>query len=333
MAIETKQLHSLSKIYKEAVYGKSPEQIEASRRKKDDLAGAPLTVTNADKKANTPAWKNYKAGKKGYKAADHLKDDKDWGYDKKGNSLNPVDKMKKERKKDELFGSPKVKKESFSNWREDLKEVPNYEQIPIDAKKRNEKITEKNVKNTIKINPEMKEGVAIEEGGKFKTPEEIRAGTGKWLEKRGRQIAQNIKDKKPVKAGKDYGETREQVEVVDEKISASGYARAKKWREEQAREKDKKEQEYFAQKAKTHKWDGEKWNKRESVELSVKEEILLDKAVVALSEMNIDEDIADIIARLEKKRISKGGNPDDSPLPAMKKYHADKKKKAAKTEK
>ena len=46
---------------------------------------------------------------------------------------------------------------------------------------------------------------------------------------------------------------------------------------------------------------------------------------------NIQEaDIADIIARLEKKRISKGGNPDDSPLPAMKKYHADKKKKAKK---
>jgi len=43
-----------------------------------------------------------------------------------------------------------------------------------------------------------------------------------------------------------------------------------------------------------------------------------------------EADIADIIARLEKKRISKGGNPDDSPLPAMKKYHADKKKKAKK---
>ena len=43
-----------------------------------------------------------------------------------------------------------------------------------------------------------------------------------------------------------------------------------------------------------------------------------------------EADIADILARLEKKRISKGGNPDDSPLPAMKKYHADKKKKAAK---
>ena len=39
------------------------------------------------------------------------------------------------------------------------------------------------------------------------------------------------------------------------------------------------------------------------------------------------EDIADIIARLEKKRISKGGDPKESPLPSMRKYHADKKKK------
>ena len=290
MAIETKQLHALSKIYQEAVYGKSPEQIEASRRKKDDLAGAPLTVTNADKKANTPAWKNYKAGKKGYKAADHLKnesaehrrnpegtikqrfkskqtdpskkgftgigddigeimrqnaamkkaaanktkkeefvdekvatgprlgeprekgathmnageqekiskrtkawmdkkgqkgapggdamkardaehkarrgvkkEDAEYGYDKKGNSLNPVDIEKKKRKEDKLFGAPKVKKESFSDWRTDLKEIPNYEEIPISAKKRNEKISEKNVKNTVKINPEMKEEIEIDE--------------------------------------------------------------------------------------------------------------------------------------------------------------------------
>ena len=42
---------------------------------------------------------------------------------------------------------------------------------------------------------------------------------------------------------------------------------------------------------------------------------------------NLQEtDIADIIARLERKRISKGGDPDESPLPAMKKYHAKKRK-------
>ena len=40
-----------------------------------------------------------------------------------------------------------------------------------------------------------------------------------------------------------------------------------------------------------------------------------------------EADIADIIARLEKKRISKGGDPKESPLPAIRKYHADKKKK------
>ena len=152
MAIETKQLHALSKVYLEAVYGGDKKEAPKDTR---------LVVTAADKKANTKAYQNYKAGNKAYKAADHLKDDKQWGYDKKGNSLNPVDKMKKERKKDELAGAPNVKKEGFSNWRQDLKEIPDYEEIPVSAKKRNEKITEKSVKNTVKINPEMKEEAQI----------------------------------------------------------------------------------------------------------------------------------------------------------------------------
>ena len=152
MAIETKQLHALSKVYLEAVYGGAKKEAPKDTR---------LVVTAADKKANTKAYQNYKAGNKAYKAADHLKDDKQWGYDKKGNSLNPVDKMKKERKKDELAGAPNVKKEGFSNWRQDLKEIPDYEEIPVSAKKRNEKITEKSVKNTVKINPEMKEEAQI----------------------------------------------------------------------------------------------------------------------------------------------------------------------------
>ena len=78
------------------------------------------TVTRADKEGNTPAYQGLKAGKKNvktgkplYKAADHLKDDKDYGYDKDGNSLNPADIEAKKRKEDKLFGSPnkKVKKE------------------------------------------------------------------------------------------------------------------------------------------------------------------------------------------------------------------------------
>ena len=119
MSIETKQLHALSDIYLEAVYGGAKKEAPKDTR---------LTVTAADKKANTKAYQNYKAGNKAYKAADHLKN------------------------------------ESVSNWREDLKEVPNYDQIPASSKKRNEKISEKNVKNTVKINPEMKEETQVDEG-------------------------------------------------------------------------------------------------------------------------------------------------------------------------
>ena len=59
----------------------------ASKRKQE--AKEEYTVTNADKKGNTPAWKGYKAGKKNaktgkplYKAADHVKEGH-WEYHEK----------------------------------------------------------------------------------------------------------------------------------------------------------------------------------------------------------------------------------------------------------
>ena len=60
------QLNDISKTYLEAVYGGNKKEAP-----KDDR----LVVTNADKKANTKAYQNYKSGNKAYKAADHLKDD------------------------------------------------------------------------------------------------------------------------------------------------------------------------------------------------------------------------------------------------------------------
>ena len=230
MSIETKQLHALSKIYQEAVYGGAKKEAPKDTR---------LVVTAADKKANTPAYKNYKAGHKGYKAADHLKDDKQWGYDKDGNSLNPKDQKKN------------LKKEGFSNWRKDLKEIPDYDQIPVDAKKRNEKISEKNVKNTVKINPEMKEETQVDEGvyEKQKTKEVMGA-----LKKR--DLKTSVKKKIAADIVKKKGDTSK---------SDDRYA-----------------------------YEGKTW-----------EDIA--------DELN-ESDIADIIARLEKKRISKGGNPDESPL-------------------
>jgi len=46
----------------EAVYGGTPPEKKDTR----------MTVTNADKKGNTPAYQAYKAGNKKYKAADHM---------------------------------------------------------------------------------------------------------------------------------------------------------------------------------------------------------------------------------------------------------------------
>jgi len=151
MSIETKQLHALSKIYKEAVYGGAKKEAPKDTR---------LTVTNADKKANTKAYQNYKAGNKAYKAADHMGEEKKAAKDYDGDG-------KVESGKDEYFGSKdkaikkamgKKIKEGMSNWRHDLKEIPDYDQIPETSKDRNKKIEEKKVKNSVKINPNMEEG-------------------------------------------------------------------------------------------------------------------------------------------------------------------------------
>jgi hypothetical protein len=66
--------HVASKGLKEAVYGGEKKEPKDTR----------MTVTTADKKANTKAWQNYQAGHKGYKAADHL----NAGYEPEGSSLD-----------------------------------------------------------------------------------------------------------------------------------------------------------------------------------------------------------------------------------------------------
>jgi len=59
------KMESVQTAY-EAVYGGEKKEEEPKK----------MTVTNADKKANTKAYQNYKAGDKRYKAADHMKGDK-----------------------------------------------------------------------------------------------------------------------------------------------------------------------------------------------------------------------------------------------------------------
>ena len=76
-------------IMDEAVYGGDKKPAPTDKR---------LTVTNADKAGNTPAYQRYKAGDKRYKAADHMNEgdgDPCWdthkqvGMKKKGNRMVP----------------------------------------------------------------------------------------------------------------------------------------------------------------------------------------------------------------------------------------------------
>ena len=226
------QMKTQASLNNEAVYGKTPAQVEASRRKKDNLAGSPLTVTNADKKANTKAYQNYKAGVKGYKAADHMKEEekkakKDYDGDGKIESgkdeyFGSRDKAIKKamgkkspeaieasrRKKDNLAGAPIkeqkmkqarknvgadtcwdgyeakgtkkkggklvpncVKKESFSNWRNDLREIVSADPI-TDIESEKEVTEKKGIKNKVIINPKMSEAVA-EIGGQVISETEV----------------------------------------------------------------------------------------------------------------------------------------------------------------
>ena len=186
-----RQVNDLSKLYVEAVYG-------GVKKKSTDMV-----VTNADKKANTPAYQNLKKGVKGYKAADHM--DEGHSADTKGKkncgcgqdpcvTYGKQDKksMKEEKKakkdydgdgkiesgKDEYFGSKdkaikkamgkKVATEELSNWRDELVEDNLIEIVDSEEEDENygakKKIdVKKGIKNKVNINPNLPE--AVEEMG------------------------------------------------------------------------------------------------------------------------------------------------------------------------
>ena len=181
---EKKAMKDLNSLYAEAVYGKpkSAGQELASREKKNDAAGAPkkMIVTRADKKANTPAYQNYKKGVKGYAAADHLKNEEyaeliasiqgvaieekkaDKDYDGDGKCETPEAEYKGS--KDKAI-KKEMKKESFSSWRDDLTEV-----LTATEKEVEKEVKETKVKNKVIIDPEVKLEQAL--GGKVESIEE-----------------------------------------------------------------------------------------------------------------------------------------------------------------
>ena len=140
--------------------------------------------------------------------------------------------------------------------------------------------------------------------------------------------------KKNVKTGKPLYKAADHLKKEDYETKKKGEVLGAM--KKQGRKLSDKEKNKIADKVVKDKGDTSKSDDRYAYESITPEvEKLIESGKFSDAEIakiaDIQEaDIADILARLEKKRISKGGNPDDSPLPAMKKYHADKKKKAAK---
>ena len=124
----------------EAVYGGTPKEEPKDTR---------MTVTNADKKANTPAYRAFKAGDKRYKAADHMKEGVRDMDPEKGTAERKA-RLEKKRgmKMDDHPQYKKSMKEAYSSWRNDLSEVMTDD---ISDKP----IKEKKVSNTVKINPKL----------------------------------------------------------------------------------------------------------------------------------------------------------------------------------
>ena len=382
--MDSKDLRNIASVY-EAVYGGKKEEKKDTR----------LVVTAADKKANTKAYQNYKAGNKAYKAADHLKEDEKYGYDKDGNSLNPVDIEKRKKEDDDLAGAPNKKgKKKAKRWWDDDGDGIGYEKGEVKEGYAKPNTT---VPRGSKVGPKK---VAAPKGSKIhvatKEIEDLRkaaeTGKGKYVakadkleEKKSSMTTYKYDDKFYKEIKKDDKEakitpkkqllnkedvndimgviyekqkdTPDQVAaVIDMYRSKKGTGEAVKDTEKGDKKAAKKERDYAAwERSKMKKddpdWKHKKGSTTESVDADYIEIVREIKSAETQADIKrwgaleesgnfsdqelaiiIEADIADILARLEKKRISKGGDPEESPLPAMRKYHADKKKKKVKEE-
>jgi len=201
---EKKAVKDLNSLYAEAVYGKPKDTASSSSAPKK------MIVTRADKKANTKAYQNYKAGAKGYEAADHLKNeeyaelyatmnekkaDKDYDGDGKvesgtaeykGSKDKAIKKaMAKEEKEKGIDGKACWKgykhvgtKKKGGKTVDDCVKAEGFsswrndisEVLTATEKEVDKKVKESNVKNKVVIDPEVKLEQAL--GGKVDSIEE-----------------------------------------------------------------------------------------------------------------------------------------------------------------
>ena len=88
--------------------GKAAAGGDREKAKAKAAQASRLYKASAEKRKKEPVATPDRSYPKGKGAS--YQEDKDWGYDKDGNSLNPVDIEKREREDDDLAGAPNKKK-------------------------------------------------------------------------------------------------------------------------------------------------------------------------------------------------------------------------------
>jgi hypothetical protein len=277
-----KQLRDLSKIYMEAVYG---------GKKKEEKKDTRLTVTNADKKANTPAWQKYKAGSTAYKAADHVKEGKD---------ESPEAEEEKDKEDDDLAGSPNKKgKKKAKRWWDDDGDGKGYEKGEVDGK-----FPKKKVKEEVEVDESV--GSAIDKtlgaAGEIadtaiKLPAKA-VGYVKGLKKGLKKAAKKGEDKAKGDASPTNEETilekdtpKQVAAVIDMYRSKKGTGEAVKDTEEGKKAAAKKERDYAAWERSKMKRDDPDWKHKKG---STTESVEADNYIETIKKVKEEELEADI---------------------------------------
>ena len=303
-----------------------------------------LVVTAADKKANTKAYQNYKAGNKAYKAADHLKDDYEFARHKasiisRGGRLeDAVESWNQKLAYREAMKNVSEKKEvDVKDTYKTVAAIVDYDR----AKKGSKDATYDSMKGDKEAAKKERDYAAFERGKmkkddpNWKSKKYHTGMHGEQAElapkkKKKHDCASKVKHEEfgignPVKGMHDLDESGNVAHYdvlfghgVEKNVPVSSLEILEGHMHEHVIREKMADKDY----------DGDGKIESGKDEYFGSKDKAIKKAIA--KKKGVKEDIADILARLEKKRISKGGDPEESPLPAMRKYHADKKKKVKK---
>ena len=276
-------------------------EVHASMQEDQDKG---YVVTAADKKGNTKAWQGYKSGVKSkttgkplYRAADHLK-------------------------KEEANRESQLWDQVAAN----LTELHELRGVKYKVVLFNEDAQSDAVAQMSGDGGDPQDDAVKQVAGKKKKAKKDYDGDGKI--ETGSQEYLGSRDKAIKKAMKKEHHQKD----ADGKVIEHGDGTPSSLDEKYG--KIKTPEKVVAKVRQPKKVDAPKGSKLKEEQIEIAKSLLesgkfTEAEIVKIADIQ-EADIADIIARLEKKRISKGGDPEESPLPAMRKYHADKKKKAKK---